>query len=178
MGKAAGTMEGGGEGGQWLGYRILRVLLTVTAAATHREKSNGTTRCSQRKSCPRGQMYSVLVSIQTTEELQAVKHPCINARTRAVSVPYHCPSPPPKPPVIYRLHPYSTTQQARLTQRCPPSSLGAGSCLPLSLILDFLPSSSSSRPSLPHPRLPPFFLFFCVVLSSVAGSLFLSLLFV
>lgn len=178
MGKAAGTMEGGGEGGQWLGYRILRVLLTVTAAATHREKSNGTTRCSQRKSCPRGQMYSVLVSIQTTDRAPGGQAPVYQCPYQGRIRPVHCPSPPPKPPVIYRLHPYSTTQQARLTQRCPPSSLGAGSCLPLSLILDFLPSSSSSRPSLPHPRLPPFFLFFCVVLSSVAGSLFLSLLFV
>lgn len=151
MGKAAGTMEGGGEGGQWLGYRILRVLLTVTAAATHREKSNGTTRCSQRKSCPRGQMYSVLVSIQTTDRAPGGQAPV-----------YQCPYQGRIRPVPL---PVPTPQTARNLSSSPvfnnPTSTADSA---LSAFLSgrwVLPSSFS------HPRLPPSFFF---ILSSFSAS--------
>ena len=75
--------------------------------------------------------------------------------------------------VIYRIHPYSTTQQPLLTQHCPPSALGCLSFLPHPLVLDFLPSfllhsSSSLLSILFHPPLSPLH---SVLSCRLAGSL-------
>ena len=150
MGKAAGTMEGGGEGGQWLGYRILRVTTDRHSSYhTHREEQWHHTMLPE-KELP--QRTDVLCPRKYTNHRQSSRR----SSTR-VSMPV--PGPYPSRTLLV-----PTPQTARNLSSSPvfnnPTSTADSA---LSAFLSgrwVLPSSFS------HPRLPSFFF----ILSSFSAS--------